>query len=95
MIKIRDIKLEKDITCSFYPFLMNEYSKNAKGQIYFLTLFAYFNQCAVQVFKNASNFIGFWAVKDTFWQTLLNYDIEMRCGATKNALGIEIMFTKY
>ena len=24
-----------------------------------------------------------------------NYDIEMRCGVTKNALGIEIIFTKY
>ena len=47
------------------------------------------------MFENASNFIGFWAVKDTFWQTLLNNDIEMRSGVTKNALGIEIMFTKY
>ena len=37
------MKLEKDIICSFYPLLLDEYSKNAKGKIYFLTLFAYFN----------------------------------------------------
>ena len=37
------MKLEKDIICSFYPLLLDEYSRNSKGQIYFLTLFAYFN----------------------------------------------------
>ena len=37
--------LEKDSTCSFYQFLMDEYSKNAKVQIYFLTIFGYFKQC--------------------------------------------------
>ena len=41
------MKLEKDIICSFYPLLLDEYSKNAKGKIYFLTLFAYFNHSAI------------------------------------------------
>ena len=48
----------------------------------------------VQVFKNASNLIGFRALKGTFCKKILNYDIQVRGGATKNALGIEIMFAK-
>ena len=46
----------------------------------------------VQVFKNASNLID---LKGTFCQKILNYDFQVRGGATKNTLGIEIMFTKY
>ena len=47
------------------------------------------------MFKNASNLIGFRALKGTFCKKILNYDFQVRSGATKNALGIEIMFTKY
>ena len=47
------------------------------------------------MFKNASKLIGFRALKGTFCQKILNYDFQVRGGATKNALGIEIMFTKY
>ena len=47
------------------------------------------------MFKNASNLIGFRALKGTFCKKILNYDFQVRGGATKNALGIEIMFTKY
>ena len=45
------------------------------------------------MFKNASNYIVFLAVKDTFSLIFLNYDYKMRGGATKNPLGIEIMLT--
>ena len=47
------------------------------------------------MFKNASNLIGFGALKGTFCKKILNYDFQVSSGATKNALGIEIMFTKY
>ena len=49
----------------------------------------------VQVFKNASNLIGFRALKGTFCQKILNHDFEVRDWVTKNALGMKIMFTKY
>ena len=49
----------------------------------------------IQEFKNASNLIGFRALKGTFCKKILNYDFQVSSGATKNALGIEIMFTKY
>ena len=47
------------------------------------------------MFENASNLIGFRALKGTFCQKILNYDFQVRGGATKNALGIKIMFSKY
>ena len=49
----------------------------------------------VQVFKNASKFIGFRALKGTFCQKILNYEFQVRGRATENALDIEIMFTIY
>ena len=47
------------------------------------------------MFKNASKLVGFRALKGTFCQKILNYDFQVMGGATKNVLGIEIMFTKY
>ena len=43
----------------------------------------------------ASNLRGFWAVKGTYWQKFLCYDIEVRGGDTRNALHTKIMFTKF
>ena len=47
------------------------------------------------MFKNASNLISFRALKGTFCHKFLNYDFQVRGGATKNALGIKIIYTKY
>ena len=47
------------------------------------------------MFKNASKLIGFRALKGPFCQKILNYDFQVRGGATKNVLSIEIMLTKY
>ena len=46
------------------------------------------------MFENASKLIGFRALNVAFCKKILNYDFQVRDGATKNALDIEIMFTK-
>ena len=43
----------------------------------------------------ASNLKGFWAVKGTFWQKILNYGIEVRGGVTSNALHTKIMLAQF